>query len=364
MCNRANYSQGSDLERNLKRVLSDLAEHASQTGFYTTSYGDSPNRIYGLLQCRGDATEKQCSDCSQQATANIGKDCGNTVGGRLWYDLCVLRYENYSFVGQLSEEGWYIFNEGQNSSNPDIFNADLGNLFKNLSAKISSGSASNRYASGSGSTIGSLSHKIFALLQCWTDISIDNCSKCLSSTIDSILKTNAGRVGGQGFKGSCIARYGSERFFDESPSAPPTETPRLPPLPAETLGPPPKPPPSSNNMDDHSKKPSNKLPIILGVLGALLVVFLAACSWFATRRRLKSASSGRRDVECIAFAGMSPYDDHVGIFFAIVVYNRTLNLCRSSIKAAKTVGCAFFNIKFIYVFLNYVFRNVIEIIEN
>ena len=40
-------------------------------------------------------------------------------------------------------------------------------------------------------------------------------------------------------------------------------------------------------------------------LGGLLMVFLVACLWLATRRRLKPASSRRQDVESFGNADMS-----------------------------------------------------------
>jgi len=252
MCNGAKYTRGSELESNLKRVLSNLAELTSKTGFNTSVQGQIPNQIYGLLQCSGNATVNQCYSCSRDITTNIRADCGTSVGGRVWYDLCYLRYENYSFIGQLDTYGWDMFNN-QKVSNPDNFTAALGKLFNNLSAEISSGSASNRYASGS--IIDSSFHRIFAQVQCWRDVSIDNCTKCLSHAIHSILKENDGRNEGQGFRGSCIARYESELFSNNSPSPSATETPRRPPSPAETPVPPPKPTTASasNNSLSQSK---------------------------------------------------------------------------------------------------------------
>ena len=229
-----------------------------------------------------------------------------------------MRYENYSFIGRLDINGWDTFNQ-QNASNPDIFKAAMGKLFNNLTPEISTGSASNRYASGS--TTDSSSQRIFALVQCWRDISMDNCTKCLSNTIATILKENVVRDGGQAFRGSCIARYDSKLFFNNVPSPSPTEVPGLPPI--ETPSPPPKPTqsstetpsllpnptlaPTSNRMGSHSKRSSKKIPINLGVLGGLFMVFLVACLWLATRRILNPASSGRKDVQIIGNAGMSPY---------------------------------------------------------
>jgi hypothetical protein len=96
-----NYTKGSKFESNLNTVLNNLVQDTSQTGFNTSEYGQSLDQIYGLLQCRGDTTVDQCYNCSQQANTTLRQNCGNASGGLIWFDDCFLRYENYSFFGQL-----------------------------------------------------------------------------------------------------------------------------------------------------------------------------------------------------------------------------------------------------------------------
>jgi len=266
-----NYTKGSKFESNLNTVLNNLVQDTPQTGFSTSEYGQSPNQIYGLLQCRGDTTVDQCYTCSQQANTSLRQNCGNASGGLIWLDDCFLRYENNSFFGQLDTvDAWYLSNP-QSVSNPDVFNAALESIFANLSAEAASGS--KLYASGN--TTDSLSRKIYALVQCWRDISSDDCTTCLSNTINYIFAVYAGRQGARGMKGSCIVRYEIYPFFNSTAAPTPAEAP--PPTPVDT--------PSSNTTQIN--KSSNKLPLILGVAGgSLLVVFVCL---FATGRRLKSA---------------------------------------------------------------------------
>lgn len=147
ICNRGfQYTNGSVFERNLNTVLDSFVQHTSQNGFNITEYGQSPDQIYGLLQCRGDATVEQCNNCSQQAISALGQDCKNASGGLIWFDLCFLRYGNYSFFGQLDiVDGWYLYNVEYVSS-PDVFNTTLRKLFSDLSAEAVS--KSTLYASG------------------------------------------------------------------------------------------------------------------------------------------------------------------------------------------------------------------------
>ena len=210
-CNyNLNYTKGSKFESNLNTVMNRLVQNTSQTGFNTSEYGQSPDQIYGLLQCRGDTTVDQCYNCSQQANTTLRQKCGNAVGGIIWLDYCYLRYENYSFIGHLdTTDGDYVAN-GNTVSSPAVFNNALYSLFSNLSAEAAS--TSNLYASGT--TTDSLFQKIYGLVQCMRDISSDDCTKCLSNTINYIFSTYAGRQGARGLTGSCIIRYEIYTFFN------------------------------------------------------------------------------------------------------------------------------------------------------
>lgn len=267
LCNLGfNYTKGSKFESNLNTVFNSLVRHTSQTGFNTCVHGQNPDQIYGLLQCRGDATAAQCYNCSQQATSGIRQNCGNSVGARIWLELCYLRYENYSFIGQLDTNGGYFYNT-QKLSKPDVFNASLVSLLTNLSAEAVS--RSTLYASGTTATTGSLSQKIYGLVQCWRDISGRNCTTCLSKTINYMLASFGGAPGARGLMGSCTVRYETYSFFNSTVlPQPPAEAPAITPA-AST-------PPKHNNITpsanvtgqiNNADKSSNKIiTIILGVL--------------------------------------------------------------------------------------------------
>jgi hypothetical protein len=159
-------------------------------------------------------------------------------------------------------------------SSPDVFNAALESLFTNLSAEAAS--RSNLYASGT--TTVSLLQTIYGLVQCWRDISSDNCTTCLSNTINDISTGSPIKQGAQSLRGNCIARYEISPFFNSTEAPPPAEAPAPVNKPVAIT-------PSSNSTQ--IKKTSNKLPLIVGVAGgSLFVVFVCL---FATGRRFKSA---------------------------------------------------------------------------
>ena len=274
------YTKGSKFESNLNTVMNRLVQNASQTGFNTSENGQSPDQIYGLLQCRGDRTVEQCYNCSLQANTTLRENCENAGGGLIWYEECFLRYENYSFLGQLDTgAGWYLWNL-QNVSSHEVFNQAVVILFANLSAEAASESSKNRYASGT--TVDSLFRKIHALVQCTSDLSADTCSTCLLNKIANIFAPYAEKQGARGYSASCSARYETFSFFNPIvPSPSPAPAPPNRPV-AHTEG---------NQTSTQNYKSSNKIAIILGVAGSLLLVLFVCV--FAAGRRLKSVIFGR-----------------------------------------------------------------------
>jgi hypothetical protein len=257
-CNLSNAIDGSKFVSNVKTALNSLhvdVKNTSQGRFNTCVYGQSPNQIYALLQCRGDATVDECYNCSQQAKADALHYCEKWVGSRVWSKFCFLRYNgNYNFTGHLDTFGDNWYSDFNFSSDPAAYSAAARKLLSNLSSSITSGSATNRYASRS--ITDSDQFQIYALAQCWGDISLHDCTKCLSTKIDQLFKYNAGRVGARGLAGSCIVQYEGKAF-------------------------------------NHSKKSPSRIPIILGVLGGLFLLFIIVFV-FGARRRLKYAIFGRR----------------------------------------------------------------------
>eukprot|EP01018_Ginkgo_biloba_P036601 Gb_13104 [translate_table: standard] len=276
-CNNATiYANSSKFVSNLNRLLDELVSKTSETGFNISSYGQNPNVVYGLLQCRGDASQQDCYNCSQEAKSFIRQNCGNDGGGRLWLDMCYLRYDNSSFFSQLDTTASYLWN-ANDVTNPQVFMNTSRSLLYNLSIKATD-PANKRFAAES--TIDSDFRIIYGLVQCWRDISIDDCKRCLSTARENVFVYSTGKRGGRALLGSCVVRYEIYPFFK---SAAPSPSPQ----PHGETGP---------NTWIHSlptpptslKKSSHKLPIIMGLVGSVIMALILLCL-FTMRRKLKSA---------------------------------------------------------------------------
>ena len=60
-CNQnTNISSTSQISANIASLLPRLVSGASQNGFIATSNGKAKDQVYGLAQCRGDVSGKDC----------------------------------------------------------------------------------------------------------------------------------------------------------------------------------------------------------------------------------------------------------------------------------------------------------------
>lgn len=212
--NTITYADGSTFSSNLNRVMDDLVKNAPQTGFNTSSHGQSPNRIYGLLQCTGNISRQDCSICSQRASDFVRKLCASDIAGQVWLDNCFLRYDNSSFFSKLDTEGQYLENANIiSTSNRSNFVMTAFNLLSKLIDKAcvpaNKGFAEGWAAYYSNGTI-------YGLVQCWGDISIKDCRSCLQFATTKLHDCCSTRQGAHEMLGSCTARYEIYPFFDIS----------------------------------------------------------------------------------------------------------------------------------------------------
>jgi len=71
---------GSALERNLNVVLNSLVENVGNTGYNISWYGENGDKMYGLVQCRGDLNASACRTCASRAGDRLRQICNGTSG--------------------------------------------------------------------------------------------------------------------------------------------------------------------------------------------------------------------------------------------------------------------------------------------
>ncbi|GAB4831017.1 hypothetical protein Ancab_005032 [Ancistrocladus abbreviatus] len=116
--------------------------------------------------------------------------------------------------------------DGDSVSDVQQFSQMLGGLLSSLQNLAASGDSRRKFAIGEANA--SSFEKIYSLMQCTPDLSMQDCFNCLGLSINEIPNCCGGRKGAQVLKPSCILRYEIYIFYDSanvpSPPPPPSTT--------------------------------------------------------------------------------------------------------------------------------------------
>ncbi|GLJ19713.1 hypothetical protein SUGI_0357160 [Cryptomeria japonica] len=265
--NTSTFANGSTYSTNLNLVIKDLYVNAPKSsGFNISSRGQSPNKVYGLLQCTGNISTERCSKCAVEANNSIHDLCPSDIGGKIWLDDCFMRYHNSNFISTLDTTGFHLLNTVDISKSRDAFENTTSKLLSNLSDKAYI-PANKGFAAGSANY--NATGIVYGLVQCWRDVSITDCRTCLAKARANLSDCCSTKQGAQFLSGSCKARYEIYHFFDSAQSPSPSPEGFMPP------------PPSTPE-----KKSSKTLPIVLGFVGGIILVLFICLIIF--RKRVKA----------------------------------------------------------------------------
>ncbi|XP_061364374.1 cysteine-rich repeat secretory protein 38-like [Gastrolobium bilobum] len=207
-----NFTSHSLYESNLKTLINSLIDKTPPTGFGVVSVGQYQNqKAYGLSLCRGDVSASECKTCVSEATKEILNLCPYNKGAIIWYDNCLFKYLDTDFNGKIDEANKFFLWNGQNVSDPNMFNYMTKELLSVLAYKASVDP--KMYASGK-LMIG-VSEKVYGLAQCTRDLTSMGCKKCLDDAISELPSCCDGEQGGRVVGGSCNIRYEIYPFLKE-----------------------------------------------------------------------------------------------------------------------------------------------------
>ncbi|KAL0012448.1 hypothetical protein SO802_007556 [Lithocarpus litseifolius] len=258
----SNYTAGSPFENNLKEDLFlSLSSNSSFTKFYNTFSGNDPDRVYGLYMCFNYVNGNDCQSCVSLATTDIVKLCPNSKEAFVGEELCQFLYSNQNFFGQLDVTGNIPKQNEENISEPQLFKGVVNNVLSNLAKKAAFDPLANiMYATREEPF---KDDTIYALVQCGTDLSANQCNSCLQKAISDIQTCCFFSVGARLFSRSCYLRYELYNFYQVLTS-------------------------STNNMNGESSVRKIWMIIILTVVPVCLVVVLIAfVYWLAMNNKSK-----------------------------------------------------------------------------
>ncbi|XP_059075948.1 cysteine-rich receptor-like protein kinase 25 [Cryptomeria japonica] len=192
---------------------------------------------------------------------------------------CFLRYDNNDFFSDLDIAVISFPNESHITSNLEAYKDTVTRLLKSTLSEKAYEPANRGFAMGSANYTST--GEVYGLLQCWRTMESDDCKKCFLYARNQAHSCCSNRKGAQVLSTSCKIRYEIYPFFGSAESM----------LPLESNNPTTPSPPTSTTESHSSGKSSVTLPIILGLVGALILVFPICV--IAMRKRMASTISGR-----------------------------------------------------------------------
>ncbi|GMN49797.1 hypothetical protein TIFTF001_018964 [Ficus carica] len=216
-----NYTPGGQFEANLNLLLDALSSNTtlntSLPGFYNTSIGDSPDKVYGQALCRGDIDFTVCQSCVQNASHYIFENC-ESIDAIIWYELCQVQYSFQMFFSKVQVyTGKYPehINREKNVSG----RSRLGQVMLFLMNNISYEAAVNPFKFATGQVRFSSKEIVYGLVQCTTNIAQDDCSSCLKSALQELKTCCSYRQGGIILSRSCNVRFEMYLFYNDTSSS-------------------------------------------------------------------------------------------------------------------------------------------------
>jgi|UniRef100_A0A2N9IFY6 hypothetical protein len=203
-------SSGSQISANIESLLADLVSKTTSNGFIATSYGKKQDQVFGLAQCRGDVSSRDCSSCIQDAAKQIQQRCPNQADARIWYDYCFLRYNNNSFTGEIDTSFGILYGNVDKVTDPENFKKELGTLMDQIRKQASE---TKNEGLGKGETKLSSFVTLYALVQCTRDLSQIDCAQCLAIAVGNFEGFCKDRKGCRVLYSSCYVRYELYPFF-------------------------------------------------------------------------------------------------------------------------------------------------------
>ncbi|KAK9218822.1 hypothetical protein WN943_007460 [Citrus x changshan-huyou] len=258
--------------------------------YYNATEGDDPNKVYGLYHCYFGVSIEVCQNCIKALINTLVTNCTGSKGAIIWYDQCMLRFSNISFVSTLGLAPYVILSQVTNFTDPDKVTNILVQSINDLIQNVTSRDSNSKYAAAAQMVNASSIDKIWTLVQCIPYLSKSDCNICLRQTVSRISSRYYGRQSVRALSPSCIIRYEMYPFFEE-PTAP--------------ISPPNKKSGSSNDSGKKKTKESRTW-IAIGAAASSIIVLALSCFllWCMKRRkeRVKEEKANSQETRSLHLA--------------------------------------------------------------
>ncbi|KAI8001856.1 Cysteine-rich receptor-like protein kinase 10 [Camellia lanceoleosa] len=217
LCSNTTISTTNSIfDYNLEKLFDSLSSNASVSKFYTTKMGNDQDRLFGLFLCYNFVPTQHCENCIASAIQDIKNHCENRNKAVVWEENCQLRYSNESFFGTLDVTGNIPQYNLENVSDDELgrFISVVNNTLHKLSRLAAFNASYGMYATEAVNFTDTKT--IYALVQCTTDLSPDDCNTCLETAIANTSTCCSKSRGARLFSRSCFLRYEFYAFYEDA----------------------------------------------------------------------------------------------------------------------------------------------------
>ncbi|KAK7317637.1 hypothetical protein RJT34_02041 [Clitoria ternatea] len=174
--------------------------------------GSQNATVYAFGECMRDLSQPDCNVCLAQCKTQL-LSClpfqKGTRGGRLFFDGCYLRYDDYNFFREsLGDQDTTVCGNATAGTSV-VYKNNALELVRNLSVFA---------PEHGGFAVGSVSRKnlsVYGLAQCWEFVTGAACRKCLVNAVSRIA-TCATKQEGRALNAGCYLRFSPQKFYNNS----------------------------------------------------------------------------------------------------------------------------------------------------
>ncbi|XP_018510072.1 cysteine-rich receptor-like protein kinase 40 isoform X2 [Brassica rapa] len=210
-------ASNSSYAQNRHDLFSTLSDKVvTNGGFYSSSLGQYPNRVYALGLCARGYEPNACSNCVAKMALETQRDCPNIMDSFVWGGddeevvSCLVRSSNHSFGNlELSPPSIGISPDRIGPSiNKTLFMLQWeSTVNKTLEdATKAKTSSVHKYYSAVKAEFTAFPY-VYMLTQCTPDITSQDCKQCLEACLKYFREQFRGRTGGMATFPSCYFRW-------------------------------------------------------------------------------------------------------------------------------------------------------------
>ncbi|XP_050120298.1 cysteine-rich receptor-like protein kinase 3 isoform X1 [Malus sylvestris] len=170
--------------------------------------------VFAFGECMKDVSKTDCDQCFAQCKIKI-LGCLQFVkatrGGRLFFDGCYLRHDDFDFFNQsLSSEDRTVCGDRDFGRNRTVFKDNALRLVRNLSSL-----APRNDGFSAGFVVGEGNVSVYGLAQCWEFVKGPGCEECLADAVKRIGSCTP-KEEGRALNAGCYLRYSTQKFYDNN----------------------------------------------------------------------------------------------------------------------------------------------------